>query len=240
MKQSSPVPLRALRGMELFQGVPSKGLEEAEALARRRRLPPNSRIFRQGDPHARAHVVVEGSVRISQSGSDGAQIVVRFIAQGEMFGAIALFTDGRYPADAVTVTETLEMNWSESELVALMRDYPQIGINALRIVGRRLQETQDRVRELATQRAEQRVANAILRLAQQAGHDTSDGKAIEFQLRRKDIADISGTTIHTASRILTTWEREGFIASRKQRLTIRDTVAISRIADDPVNFTRTR
>lgn len=226
--------------MELFQDVSSKALAEVAGLARSRHLPPNMRIFRQGDPNARAHAVIEGGVRISQSGSDGAQIVVRFIGPGEIFGTVALFMDGRYPADAVTVTETLEMSWSETELVGLMKDYPQIAINVLRIIGHRLQEAQDRIRELATQRAEQRVAHAVLRLAEQAGQVTPVGKTIEFRLRRKDIADMSGTTLHTASRILTTWERAGLVVSRRQRLTIRNAAAITKIADDPMNEWQTR
>ena len=81
-------------------------------------------IFDQGDTEVRAHALIEGNVRISQSGSDGAQIVMRFIAPGEMFGTVALFTDGTYPADAVTLTESLEASWSEAELFELMAPSP--------------------------------------------------------------------------------------------------------------------
>ena len=113
-----------------------------------------------------------------------------------------------------------------------MARYPQIAINVIRIIGKRLQEVQDRVRELATQRAEQRIAHAVLRLARQAGHSTVDGTAIEFPLRRKDLADIAGTTLHTASRILTGWEKAGLLTSHSQRLTIRNPSEILRIAED--------
>lgn len=88
------------------------------------------------------------------------------------------------------------------------------------------------MRELATQRAERRVAHALLRLARQAGRSTIDGTAIELPLRRKDVADIAGTTLHTASRILTSWEKAGLLATDSQRLTIRRPSEISRIAED--------
>jgi CRP-like cAMP-binding protein len=71
-----------------------------------------------------------------------------------------------------------------------------------------------------------------LRLIGQAGHKTTDGTAIEIPLRRKDVADISGTTLHSASRILTAWEKAGLLVSRNQRLTIRKPSEIQRIADD--------
>ncbi|MGH6890609.1 MAG: Crp/Fnr family transcriptional regulator, partial [Rhizomicrobium sp.] len=71
--------------MELFLGLTSSGIDAVAASARVRRLPKDTLIFNQGDANVRAHAVIEGGVRISQSGSDGAQIVMRFIGPGEMF-----------------------------------------------------------------------------------------------------------------------------------------------------------
>lgn len=224
-----------LASLELFQGLPPAALHDVLGVARVRRISRETRIFSQGDPGVRAHALVEGSVRISQSGSDGAQTVMRFIGPGEMFGTVALFTDGRYPADAVAVADSLAVSWSEGELLELMGRHPKIAINVIRVIGKRLQEVQDRVRELSTQRAERRVAHALLRLARQAGHSTIDGTAIEFPLRRKDVAALSGTTLHTASRILTGWEKAGLVSTRNQRLTIRGTAEIARIAEEPPN-----
>lgn len=230
-----PIAPQALAAMELFQGLTSAALDTVAAAARVRRLAKGICIFSQGDEGVRAHAVIEGGIRIAQSASDGAQVVIRFIGAGEMFGTVALFTNGRYPADAITLSETLEASWSEAQLLELMARYPKIAINVIRIVGKRLQETQDRVRELATQRAERRVAHALLRLARQAGHSTAHGTSIEFPLRRKDVADISGTTLHTASRILTAWQKSGLLVSHNQHLTIRQPAAILRIAEDAVD-----
>lgn len=232
MMTSAQLAPQSLAAMELFRGLPPPALAAAAACSRVRRLPKDASVFNQGDAGVRAHAVVEGGVRIAQSGSDGAQAVVRFIGPGEMFGTVSLFTDGRYPADAVTLVETWEASWSEAELLELTNRYPQIAINIIWIIGKRLQEVQDRVRELATQRAERRIAHAVLRLARQAGHSTVDGTAIVFPLRRKDVADIAGTTLYTASRILTGWEKAGLLVSHNQRLTLRHPPAIGRIAED--------
>lgn len=226
---------QALATLELLHGLPASALETAAGSARIRRLPKGLRIFNQGDDGGRAHAVIAGGVRIAQSGSDGAEVIIRLIGPGEMFGTVALFTDGCYPCDATTLSDTLEASWSEAELRLLIERHPQIAINVIRIIGRRLQEVQNRVRELATQRAERRVAHAVLRLARQAGQSTSDGTAIEFPLRRKDVADIAGTTLHTASRILTAWEKAGLLTSRDRHLIIRRAEAIARIAEDPLD-----
>ncbi len=226
------VSARRLTAMEIFAGLPQPALRRIAASGRVRRLAAQTRVFSQGNAPARAHVVIDGAVRILQTGRDGEQALMRFIAPGEMFGAVALFTDGRYPADAVTMVETLEVSWSEPELLALTRCYPDLAINALRIVGRRLQEVQNRVRELATQSAERRIAHALVRLARQGGHDTPNGTRIAFPLRRKDVADISGTTLYTASRILTSWEKTGLLQNEHRHLTLLEPGRLLCIAED--------
>jgi CRP-like cAMP-binding protein len=231
MMTDPQMPAHALASMELFLGLPRPDLEVVTAAARQRRVPAGTRIFNQGDANVRAHAVIEGNVRISQSGGDGAEVVIRFICPGEIFGAVALFTDGRYPADATALADTLEISWSEPELIELMTRHPRIAINAVRIVGKRLQEAQNRVRELATQQAERRVAHALTRLARQCGHSTAGGTTIALPLRRKDVADIAGTTLHTASRILTGWEKAGLLISHHRQLTIRHPSELLRIAE---------
>jgi CRP-like cAMP-binding protein len=223
---------QSLTSADIFVGLPVPVLKTVAAAARPRRVPHGTRIFNQGDEGVRAHAVIEGGVRISQTGSDGAQVVVRFICPGEMFGTVALFTDRCYPADATAMGETVEASWSELELLNLMTRYPQIAINAVRIIGQRLQEMQNRVRELATQRAERRIAHTLVRLAQRSGHGTATGTVIPFPLRRKDIADVAGTTLHTASRILSGWEKAGLMASQHHRLTIRNPSELLRIAEE--------
>ena len=234
-KSNLRISPQSLAATDLFLGLPLSVLEMVAGAGRPRRVRPGTPIFNQGDEGVRAHAVIEGSVRISQSGMDGAQVVVRFVGPGEMFGTVALFTDHRYPADATALAETVEASWSEAELLDLMTRHPQIAINAIRIIGHRLQEMQNRTRELATQRAERRVAHALIRLAQQSGHVTSAGTAIPFPLRRKDVADVAGTTLHTASRILTGWERAGLLVSRGRRLTIRSPPELLRIAEEAVD-----
>lgn len=157
-----------------------------------------------------------------QTGSDGGQTIVRFIAPGETFGSVPLLTNHRLPADAVAAEDSVVLSWSEEELRRLIRFYPPIAMNVIEVLGARLGQLQERLRELTTQRVEQRIAHAVLRLAAQAGRDTSGGRTIAFPLRRKDVAEFSGTTLHTASRTLAAWEKAGLVASRNGCLTIRD------------------
>jgi CRP-like cAMP-binding protein len=134
----------------------------------------------------------------------------------EIFGTIAAFAERRYPGDADAVTRSVEVSWSETELTRLMIRHPQIALNALKILGRQLHETQDRVREVSTQSDERRVAHSLLRLARQFGRDSALGTTIELPLRRRDVADIAATTIYSVSRLLTGWEARGWLVTRDQ------------------------
>src|SRR5689334_25131049 len=102
MTGKEQISAEVLAELELFHGVPASSLDSVAAGARIRRLPKELRIFNQGDPGVWVHTVIKGGVRITQAGSDGAQVVMRFIGPGEMFGTVALFTHGRYPADTIT------------------------------------------------------------------------------------------------------------------------------------------
>lgn len=123
------------------------------------------------------------------------------------------------------------VSWSEADLIRLVHRHPQIALNTLRIMGRRLAELQNRLREVSTQSVERRVAHTILRLVRQFGREGSLGTTIGVSLRRKDIADIAGTTLYSVSRALTNWEKRGLLFTRDQTLTVTKLKDLRAIAD---------
>ena len=103
-----------------------------------------------------------------------------------------------------------------------MERHPKLAANTLQTVGSRLQETHTRVIEMSTQQVEQRIAHALLRLAKQSGRKVEQGVEIDFPISRQDIAQMTGTTLHTVSRVLSGWEQRGLIESGRQRIVLRD------------------
>lgn len=225
-----PVGGAQIAGMEPFRGLSGCALDEVAARARVQVLPRGTILFAQGAPAERCHALLAGRVRIAQSGEEGGQLIVRFVGPGEMFGTVALFTDRHYPAEATTVIDSVEISWTEEELLELLRRHPQIALNLVKIVGGRLREAQERLRELATQRVEQRIAHALLRLANCDAPAAGKSRAIDYPLTRQDIADMCGATLHTASRVVKAWERAGYVTSNRKALRIVDVAEILRIA----------
>ncbi len=221
-----------LHGMPLFDGLDAAALVDVVQQARTRRVPKATLIFAQGDEAQGGHALIDGRVKIVQSNSEGQQVVMRFIGPGEMFGTLAMFTDGTYPADAVAVSDCVEIHWPAATMTALMERYPRIALNALGIVGQRLRDVQVRLREGATERVERRVARALIRLVRQAGRRVDSGVEIDFPLSRQDLAEMTGTTLHTVSRTLSAWESQGIVESGRQHVVIRKPHALVAIAED--------
>ena len=220
-----------LRRMELFAGSDAHALDDIARLGRTRRIPRGRVIFKRGDEATACHALISGRVRIAQAaGQGGDNVVIRYVGPGEIFGAVALFHGGRFPADATAITDCVEIWWSAPAMIELIKRYPHIALNALRIVGRRLDELQERMRELTTEKVDQRVAHALVRLARQAGIKIDHGIEIGFPLSRKDLAAMTGTAHYTVSRILSDWQARGLIASARKRIVVCDLPGLEAVA----------
>ena len=113
-----------------------------------------------------------------------------------------------------------------------MERFPRIAINGLRLVSQRWHEVEERYRELATERVERRIAQTLLRLVRQVGRRVENGVLIDLPLTRQDLADMTGTTHYTVSRILSQWEQEKLIETGRGRVLICYPHGLAHIAED--------
>ena len=86
-----------------------------------------------------------------------------------------------------------------------MAEYDGFATETDKTVGARIGEMNTRIMEMATQQVEQRIANALLRLINQTGRNVEDGIEIDFSITRQDLSEMTGTTLHTVSRMLSAW-----------------------------------
>jgi len=88
-----------------------------------------------------------------------------------------------------------------------------------------------RIVELSTQHVEQRIARALLRLINQSGQRTGEGIEISFPITRQDVSEMTGTTLHTVSRLLSAWERDGLVSSKRKKIVVSDPHRLVLLAD---------
>jgi CRP-like cAMP-binding protein len=116
-------------------------------------------------------------------------------------------------------------------MLQAMHVYPALSINFLQVVIDRLDDIQSRYLELQTERVEQRVARALLRIMKQSGRRIDEGILIDFRLSRKDLSDYTGTTLYTVSRTLSSWEKRGWVRSGRERIIVVDPHALVSFAE---------
>lgn len=178
-------------------------------------------FFHQGDAATMLYLLLAGETRLLQVTPEGNQVLLRFIAPGEIFGGVAFLGEATYPVSAQAVSDCTAASWNGETMAQLMKQFPTIAFNAMQHMADRIKELQDRVRELSTERVERRIANALLRLVQQTGQKTPEGVLINLPLSRQDLAEMTGTTLYTVSRTLRRWEQEGIVDSGRERVVIR-------------------
>lgn len=232
MSANDPSHLEYLRDSDLFRGLDEEALAAIEGAARLRRVRAGAYFFEQGDPAAVLYVLVEGRIKFTQVTPEGHGVLLRVIGPGEMFGAVSALGDAFHPATALATVPSVAMAWNSPTIRTLMERYPLIALNGMRFLAGRLAEFQDRYRELATQRVERRVAHALLRLMEQIGRPVEGGTLIDLGLSRQDIAEMTGTTLFTASRILSGWEARRLVQTDRAHILVREPEQIAAIAEE--------
>jgi len=179
-------------------------------------------IFEEGARAERFYLLLDGHVRVMRVTLGGDQVIVLHIAAGQLFGIAAALGHTEYPATAMAADPCLVLSWPNRHWQDFTTRYDGFATETYRTVGQRIGEMNDRVVEMATQQVEQRVARALLRLIGQTGRKSGSGIEIDFPITRQDIAEMTGTTLHTVSRLLSAWERKGVVASARRRITVTD------------------
>ena len=209
-----------ITGLPPFEGMAPADLDRMLAQARSQRIAKDEAVFEQeGEAHS-FFLLLDGHVRVVKTTPDGQQVIVRYISPGELMGIAHALGRTTYPASAIAVVDCVVLAWPGQLWPEFAAAFPNFGANTYKTVGSRLQDAQTRVVEMATEQVERRGAHALLRLIDPTGRKTGDGILIDFPISRQDIAEMTGTTLHTVSRLLTAWEDQGMVKSGRQKVTV--------------------
>ncbi|MGD9974975.1 MAG: Crp/Fnr family transcriptional regulator [Desulfatirhabdiaceae bacterium] len=205
---------------EIVSGIPAEQISDILNRGARKLYRPGDVLFRQGFPADQCYFVLTGRMKLVKTHEQGKETILRYIGPGELAAAVAVFKETDYPVTAEIIEDSEVVGWNKNTIVALMLQYPNLAVNMLKMAIDRLDEVQNRYMEICSEQAGQRIARALLRIMKHAGKKTEPGILIDFRLSRQDIAEYSGTTLYTVSRILSTWEKKGWIQSGRERITI--------------------
>ena len=224
-----------VRALPLFAKLSDADLDRLLARATLRRVAMGEAVFEQGRKADRFFLLLHGRLKVTQLTADGQQIIVRMVHPGDIFGIARALQREDYPGTPTASAESLVLCWPTEVWEQFIENNPHLAVNAMQTIGQRLQEAHTRMREMATEDVERRVAHAVLRLIAQAGKPEGDGIRIDFQISRQDIAEMTGTTLHTVSRILSAWEGKGLVEGGRQKLLVRDAAGLRLLAEGQGN-----
>lgn len=219
-----------LNNVPLFAGMSLRERSEIEPLIYEKRFPSYETLFRQGTCADTLHIVKSGRVKVVRHSADLKDVMLRVCAEGQMLGNVGVFDGDGYLASAYAVEPTETFCLSREDCFHWIERSPAFAFAVISDLSFRLRGATDLICSLAVERAEQRIARALLRLAASSGQPTEDGVIIEMSLTRQDVADMTGTTVETAIRTMSKFRREGLIQSQRRRVVLADLEQLHSIA----------
>lgn len=197
-------------------------LREILDLSRTRHLPRGALIFDEGQPARRFHLLLSGHIRLVRMTVEGDQIIVLHVPAGQIFGIGIALGQPVHQETAIAAEDCLLLSWPNRHWAGFSAQYDGFAAESLRAFGARAGEMSNRIVELSTKLVEQRIACALLRLIGQSGRRVAGGIEIGFALTRQNIADMTGTTLHSVSRVMSAWEKQGLVSSTRGRIVVTD------------------
>jgi len=200
------VKAKVLRQSLIFSSLNADELAELASLAIERGFMPGEFVFWDGDAPDWFYIIA-------------------FFGPGEMFGEVAVFENKPYPASAQAVAETKVLGIKREAFLSFLARRPEISLNIINVLGGRLRDAQGRLRDIAGERVEQRLASTLLMLSSKLGPT--------LPFTRQEIADMAGTTTETATRVMRRLKDGGIIRSVRGKTIIVDETKLRLLSEGP-------
>lgn len=230
-RPTPPTVVEFLRAMPVFGALPGADIQALAEAASEIACRPREYVFMEGDPSAWFCVVRQGRVRIVRHSRTGKDVVLELLGPGEVFGAVAVIERRPYPANAQATETSAVLRLPAEAVLPLVDRHPSVMREMALTMGRRLRAAHDAVKSLAVEPVEARLAATLLRLARRQGVRGRGGLELPFHLTRQSLADMSGTTVETAIRVVSRWLREGLVEDAGERLVLKDLDALQARAE---------
>jgi CRP/FNR family transcriptional regulator, dissimilatory nitrate respiration regulator len=169
-------------------------------------------LFRQGDPASAFFVVVSGWVKLYRVTPDGLEVVINVFAAGDTFAEAVMFSGGRYPACAETVSRSRLLRIESSVFRARILEKPELALSMLASASRHLKSLIGQIEQIKVRSAPQRVAEFLLAALPQGERGPAE---IEFPFEKALLANRLGMKPESFSRALGKLKPYGVVVDRE-------------------------
>jgi CRP/FNR family transcriptional regulator, nitrogen oxide reductase regulator len=205
-----------LRASRLFAGLSTSEYTQLAEHARSRVFARNELLFMQGEPFRKLLLIESGCVKLTHLNPNGSEVILALRGPQEAVDLPAGPTFRNHMCTARAVSRCSALTWSSSIAERFLRTTPPLIGNICCILTTQLYELQNRYHEISADRVGRRLASTLIRLTKQFGRSVDGGT--EISISRLELAQMTGTTIFTVSRLISKWEECGLVVPRRQAL----------------------
>ncbi|MBF0338005.1 MAG: Crp/Fnr family transcriptional regulator [Nitrospirae bacterium] len=216
-----------LKEVGFFKGLNDSEIKDIVPYLQHASYKKREMVFSEGERSEWLYIVIEGKVKITKLSNEGKEIILELIQAKELFGAVAVFKDFPYPANAVAMDPTTALKVSRKDLLKLLDRYPTLMLSLASLIGDRMKDSYEMLKSIALECVESRIASLLLKLADKsAAPGGEEGSVIDLKLTRQDIADMVGTTVETSIRTLSKFKKEGLIIEHNGKVVIKNRIEL--------------
>jgi CRP/FNR family transcriptional regulator, cyclic AMP receptor protein len=225
--------IELLEAVSLFAGLTQTQRARIARLVQRRNYSEKHIVVTQGDVSGALFVIVSGYVKAVRTNADGRDTGLSIMGPGEVFGEVALLDGQPRSASAIALTPCEVLVIEPGPFLGLLRELPDIAIELLAVLSRRLRNLTDRAEDVAHLQVEARLAKRIALIAERFG--TRQGKHIRvpFKLSQQEIGDLVGAARETANKLLRQWSDSGVLDHDHGHLVVRNMAALRKMTREP-------
>jgi CRP/FNR family transcriptional regulator len=204
-----------LRSSALYRNLSAEDAERLASVSVAKNYEKGELLFSEGDPSDFLYTIISGRVKVAKMMSSGKEVILEIFGPGDPVGAVVAYEGRPYPASAVAIEKTLCVLVRRTAFFSLLERYPSLVRGFLVGMAQRLMELTRRIPEMAAGRVETRFAHLFLKLADRMGRPGAEGTFIPMPLSRQELADLTGTTVETAIRIMSRWGKWNLVRTEK-------------------------
>lgn len=186
-------------------------------------------IYIEGDIPRQVVILISGSVKVVRYSQDGSAVILRLCGPGELVGLLGLSRLEKYRSTSQATTLCSALVWECSVFESLAARYPSLRLNIASILHKQLVDMENRFRELSTERVASRLRRQVMRLVEQVGIPSNG--SVEIKITREELAQLIGTSLYTVSRLLSAWDREEIVRTRREGFSVINPKALAELID---------
>ncbi|MGL4571091.1 MAG: Crp/Fnr family transcriptional regulator [Clostridium sp.] len=208
------------RNVSIFASLTDKELKDIVSTAVRREYIKGETICREGETLDNLLLIRDGKIKISKVTKDGKEQILHILATGDFLGEANLFNDeaSRFTVTAITNVKICII--SKENLEDILLKNPRIALKIIKEISKKLSETEDLAKVLATRDVESRVASMLVEFSVKYGKEIDNETLIQLPINREDMANYCGVTRETISRKLSKFESEKIITVKGNKVII--------------------